>query len=97
MAAWRSRIQLKHLLDDDDLSEENVRHIACSFHKRLEAWRTRRARSRCPGRFDLDELESISDEFHSIAVMTDGGDHTWFNNVLAALYDWADAQRVWID
>lgn len=96
MPQWRKRVALKDLLSDDD-SDEATRKAAGEFVKRLK---------RLPEYESDFELEQIVSEFEDIASADSAGDDAfggrfslcdWFNAVLANLYDWADAERVWIE
>jgi hypothetical protein len=94
-AMWKRAIYLKDLLSTDG-TPEGARTAARGFADRLK-----RQPGYEPG--GLDDFSQIVDEFDGIAESTPG-DYTGedqtvrghFNAVLSALYDWADAERVWI-
>jgi len=90
---WRHKLRLKDLLGEDTSSEATM-VAAKGMHERLEAFRF----AFYP---DDDDLDAISDEFHTIGFV-DGpagvASADEFNGVLHMLYDWADAdRRLWID
>lgn len=93
MPVWKHRIQLKDVLGDDD-SPEGTRAAARVMHVRLE-----RALATAPlssDEFDPLELAGISDEFHSLGFVDHSPSVHDFNAAMNALYDWADAVRVWV-
>jgi hypothetical protein len=94
---WKHRLKLKDIIDKDDepesYSSETVAACAKEMHERLEAFRLKHFKND-------DEIESVSDQFHTIAFI-DGpagvADVAEFDAIMNELYDWADAVRVWID
>lgn len=93
MRPWKHRLKLKDLLGEDT-SPQATEEAAKAMHERLEAFRSEHFPND-------DEIEQISDEFHTIAFI-DGpkgeADADYFNAVMNSLYDWADAgSRLWID
>ena len=84
MAIWRKTVNIKDLLTDDESPEEVVR-IAGELTSRLE---------KAFPHPDYD-LEDIIEEFKDIEV-TDKRPVVLFNDTLSRLYDWADAERVWL-
>lgn len=93
MAVWHATLHLKDILSDD-VSYEGVRAAARAMHERLEAARVKEPLVQ--DRFDPDELEQVSDEFHTIGFVDAEPDLHYFNSVMASLYDWADRVRVWV-
>lgn len=91
---WRCELKVKDLLDDQTGSPA-VAAAARTLHERLEKFRA----EAFGGRWAKDdEIEQISDEFHTIGFV-DGdaaADCDHFNAVLNGLYDWADDERVWV-
>lgn len=90
---WQHRLQLKDLLGEE-IDSKAVELAATGMHERLEKFRLEHYPKD-------DELEQISDEFHTIAFI-DGpagaADVAEFNSVMNYLYDWADTgRRLWID
>jgi hypothetical protein len=83
---WRKTIRIKQFLSDDG-SDENARKVA---------GRVARVLMREPeyGHGDWD-LVYIADEMLLLAE-SNNGTCADFNEILAGLYDWADANRVWI-
>lgn len=95
MPRWRKTVQLKDVLDADS-SDGAVRVAATEIAKRLKRlpeWEQD---------FDLEQIVGEFDDIsHEASTGNDvfGGRFTlcdWFNAVLSNLYDWADAERVWI-
>ena len=94
MGRWRKTIHLKDLLSDDD-SPANVRRVAAEMARRLK-----KQRGYTEGGFDdfsvlVEEMDGIAkstpDDYNEgLSIL----EH--FNSCMAALYDWADAERVWI-
>lgn len=95
MTQWRKTVFLKDLLGDDS-SDAATRIAAEGFVKRLKRL----------SEYESDyELEQIVSEFEDIAHADSTGNDVfggrftlcdWFNAVLSSLYDWADAERIWI-
>lgn len=91
---WKRTVKLKDLLSDDD-SAANARRIAGLMAARLK---------RLPYYEEggIDDFSSTVEEFEGIATSTaEDYDEDWtvlrhFNACMSALYDWADAERVWI-
>ena len=91
---WRRTIVIKDLLDADE-SNGAVRSTAGEIAKRLAA---------VSGLDQCYELRAIIEDFEEIAdplvpASDLAGRFTlchYFNSVLGTLYDWADAERVWI-
>ena len=92
MPEWKRTIELKQFLSGRT-DPATQREAAQRIHEALEADRLRR----CP---DDEDVEQISDEFHTITIASDSdlddGCARWFNSLLESLYDWADTERVWI-
>ena len=84
IANWRKTVNIKDLLTDDD-SPENCVRVASVIVERL-----RKAFPEPP-----DNLEWILDEFEDISA-DDKRPSVLFNDTLESLYDWADAERVWL-
>ena len=83
---WRKTIRIKQFLSEDS-SSENARKVAGQVAHVLEAHREYPAD---------DEFRDIAGQFDDLSRSTDGTCED-FNLLLADLYDWADANRVWID
>lgn len=91
---WRKTVKLKDLLSLDD-SDENVRRVAKAMSDRLK-------RQKDYEEDGYDDFSQTVDDMAQLATCADdehdGGytlcDH--FNDCMAAIYDWADAERVWI-
>jgi hypothetical protein len=93
-SGWRVRWALKDLLVEEEDSA-TVARVARTMHERLEKLRV----ESWDGRWkDDEEIEQISDEFHTIGFVDgdESADVGHFNLVLDGLYDWADAERVLI-
>lgn len=89
MGRWRKTIKLKDLLSEDD-SPENVRRVAAKVTARLK-----REPEYDP--FGDDVFSDVVERMNDIAKSDMAGcGCDRFNDVLADLYDWADAERVWI-
>ena len=76
---WTSRIQLKHLLTDEETPEAiniSMKAIAAALRKSLAC--------RSMSRTLLRDMEECTDQFEG-------------NELLAALYDYADEHRIWIE
>ena len=76
---WNTRIQLKHLLTDEETPEAinaSMKAIATALRKS----------SAClaMSRVFLRDMEECTDQFEG-------------NELLAALYDYADEHRIWIE
>jgi hypothetical protein len=104
MPIWNCTFEVKDLLSEDD-SPAEVRRVALVIHERMEKEKARVQRAILAGERLVHNPDAmrryadVSDEFHSVAVVTadmDGGDVDWFNGVMDELYDWADDFRVWI-
>jgi hypothetical protein len=92
MTRWRKTIRIKQFLSDDG-SDANAREVAgrvADVLKRQREYTTLDRRD-----FD-DEYSDLADEFSDLAASNDGTCED-FNALLMYLYDWADANRVWID
>lgn len=94
-AAWKRTIRLKDLLGPEN-DGAAVRTCAAAMVARLK-------RVRGYEQHGMDSLSQIVDELEGIAESTpdEYADENWtilqhFNGVLSELYDWADAERVWI-
>jgi hypothetical protein len=91
MTHWRKTIHLKQFLSDDD-SDSNAREAAAKIGAVLKRQPEYRE-----GEFDdfsviADEMADIEHDPHDDGYRV----VTHVNDCLAALYDWADAERVWI-
>ena len=84
MANWRKTVNIKDLLTEDD-SPENVVSVAAQVVKRL--------RNAFPD--PDDDLNCILVEIEDIDI-DDKRPELLFNDSLNSLYDWADAERVWL-
>lgn len=94
MTRWVHHLKLKDILDvdEDDLSSPTTANAARLMHQRLEEFRLAEYPSD-------DDIAGISDEFHTIGFV-DGDEAARideFNHVMNGLYDWADAEKVWIE
>lgn len=94
VTGWKRSIKLKDLLSDDG-STENVRRVAAEMATRLK-------RLRDYDEDGIDDFSSTVEELADIATCKDS-DYSLeftplmhFNACLEAIYDWADAERVWI-
>lgn len=87
MPEWRKTVRLKQLLSHDaEIPSSVLRETALKFAERLK---------REP-EYETDiDLLTIVDQFEDIAEADDATLQD-FNDLLAELYDWADAERVWI-
>jgi hypothetical protein len=83
---WQKTIYIKQFLSDDD-SDENARKVAGQVGRVL-------MQEPEYGHGDWDFIY-ITDEMIMLADSSDGTCAD-FNEILAGLYDWADANRVWI-
>ena len=84
MTKWRKTVNIKDLLGDDESPEEVVRVAAAIVGRLNKAFP------------DPDYgLEDIISEFEDIRV-DDKRPCLLFNDTLSSLYDWADAERVWL-
>ena len=84
MTKWRKTVNIKDLLGDDESPEEVVRVAAAIVGRFNKAFP------------DPDYgLEDIISEFEDIRV-DDKRPCLLFNDTLSSLYDWADAERVWL-
>ena len=81
---WRETVNIKDLLTDDD-SPENCENTAKALVKRLRA---------AFPKPDYD-LENIISDFEDVSA-NDKRPLALFNDILDNLYDWADANRVWL-
>jgi hypothetical protein len=89
MANWTHTLPIKHLITEDD-SPENVKFVSKELHRLLEEFRLKEYP-------DDEELEQISDEFHTLGYVEEQPTGRWFNNVLGELYDWGDDDhRLWL-
>jgi hypothetical protein len=99
MARWEYKVRLKDLLDEDT-SDEAARTAAGAIATRLkkvESWKSDTAMT-CELEGIIDEFEEISDpNVSAVELAGRFGLCKYFNNVMNALYDWADYHRVWID
>lgn len=90
---WKHRLQLKDLLTEE-YDSAAVEAAAKGMYERLETFRL--------ANYPQDEeIEQLSDEFHTIAYI-DGpagvADVEEFNRILNFLYDWADTdRRLWVE
>lgn len=98
---WRKTIRIKQFLGPD-VSDEGVRkaagQIAAVLRRQHEYFSPD-----SPARDVDDEFSDIAEEFEYIAIDLDDAYEVadWtrlghFNATLGDLYDWADANRVWI-
>jgi uncharacterized protein (DUF1786 family) len=93
-SGWRTSFHVKDLLGDED-SPAVTAMAARTLHERLEKYRIEAFNGMWA---EDDEIEQISDEFHTIGFVDgdENADAGHFNVVLDGLYDWADDQRVLI-
>lgn len=89
---WRTAWNLKDQISEDD-SPAATASAARIIHQRLEKYRMKSWNGRWA---EDDEIEQISDEFHTIGFVDgdEDADAGHFNVVLNGLYDWADEERV---
>lgn len=82
---WDHDVQIKDLLDTDDLSPENVQKVGKQVADRLcnSPWLTAKPDGKEELTGIIEEFDDVEDEHH-------------FGLVLDAMYDLADADRVWI-
>ena len=76
---WNTRIQLKHLLTDEETPEAinaSMKAIAAALRKSLAC--------RSMSRAFLRDMEECTDQFEG-------------NELLAAMYDYADEHRIWVE
>lgn len=91
---WKRTLHLKDLLSDDE-SPENARRVAGQLAARLKRVREYEEGS-------MDEFTEMVDEIADIQTSSPEEYQPDFtvtqhlNACLSALYDWADAERVWI-
>ena len=93
MRGWQHHLQLKDVLDHDDVTPAVVASAAEEIYGRLEKFRLEHYPKD-------DDLDSISDHFHTIAIIDgpENADVVEFNTVMNALYDWADFdKRLWVE
>ena len=84
MANWRRTVNIKDLLTDDD-SPAECKRVAQAMAARL------RGKFSEPG----DELLDIIESFEGLEA-TDNRPLAVLNDILDNLYDWADAERIWL-
>lgn len=97
MTVWRKHIELKDLLSEEE-TDDVVRTSAAGFVERLKKLPEYQAQ-------DDSQLEAIVTNFEDIADPEIPATSLsgrlplcdYFNGILNALYDWADAERIWID
>lgn len=82
---WKHTINIKDLLTADDESPREIERTAKAIAERL------RKASPEPS----DELRYIIEEFEDISA-EDKRPLLLFNDTLDSLYDWADAERIWL-
>lgn len=82
MARWNRQIEIKQFFDIDEYDPKSVRDSAKQIFEVLKVQ---------PEYGEDDEFTEIADQFE----VTDGEGRE-VNWVLEDLYDWADANRVWI-
>jgi hypothetical protein len=88
---WRKTIPIKQFLSASD-DDENARRVAAKIAAVLK-----RQSEYVEGGFD--DFSVLADEMADIEHDPHGADYTaveHVNDCLTALYDWADAERVWI-
>lgn len=104
MPIWNAKLTIKDLLSDYDV---DIPSIGREINKRMteeqdrlfEAIREGHRLHGEPPAFeerDENDYESVLDEFHSISIDSHAT-VAWLDDVLSALYDWGDYNRVWID
>lgn len=81
---WRHRLEIGDVWDNDDMPLPEKGKIIIDRVKASEFW---------PGD-DGDDLEQIIEELGDAA---EEDDVDWFDLVWSAFYDWADANRVWVN
>lgn len=88
VANWKHRLPVKDLLTEDD-SPEATKIAATLLHTMLEEFRL----AHYP---EDDDIEVISDQFHTLAYVDEQPSCREFNLILSELYDWADVgHRLW--
>lgn len=96
MANWKRKIKLKHLLGSDtsdEAAKEAARAVSAILKRQPEYEED-----------GIDDFSQAVNEMADIAASDDDPSYTTtftrtrhFNLCLDAVYDWADAERVWID
>lgn len=90
MTHWKHRVNIKHLITDDE-SDENAKKVGKQIAKALRASTWARADREYADEYGRDsEVDICAEEFSDV----DGLDH--LNGVLDVMYDLADADKVWI-
>lgn len=87
-ARWLVTVNIKDLLGEDE-SPEAVIAAATGIRQRMANL------SSSPLANDLD-LMALGDILSDFADIVEAPDVSDFNGVLDGLYDWADANRVWL-
>jgi hypothetical protein len=91
MPTWDATLSFKDFYHDDELSiaekaETASKTIIAKFASRLDSDKDN---------FDED-LDGIAADFQSISAYNKV-ETKHFDNIMSALYDWADWNRVWIE
>lgn len=103
MNKWKQTLQLSDVWQSGDVPESEVHNVGKIIAKRM--------RKLYPDYADYDkygyEFEEMIDRFDSIITLDeyqkDPEDYNFFgpddefNDVMECLYDWADANKLWID
>jgi hypothetical protein len=82
MAGWNSTIEIKDLLDHEDVSREQAEKLGKDMATRLS--NPKYAADR--------QLQRVITRFN-----TDCFSQADFNDILNDMYDWADSRRVWVE
>jgi hypothetical protein len=99
---WQARIQLKHMLSDQDAESseqviERAQRVSQTLKLRHAMLMASKRRLDDDQRDLFDELEMHALDFSQLkAADTSFETQRDFNELLTALYDWADFAGVWI-
>lgn len=80
---WKYKLRVGDVFHDDEKSLAEKGQVIAARIKAAPFWEGNR-----------DELEPLVDELVDAA---DAEDEHWFDLVWDAFYDWADAERVWVE
>lgn len=87
---WLGVLPIRDLIDKITEEERVVTELLAEMILRIRNWQ--------PPTEDMDisDLESAIDEFEAVDGEDDAGDAELFNNGLQYIYDWADANDIWV-